>query len=29
MAITDPEGNLLYKTTDYLRADEMTLFLHE
>jgi thiol:disulfide interchange protein DsbD len=25
--ITDPEGSLLYKTSDYLRTDEMALFL--
>ncbi|MEM7706411.1 MAG: cytochrome c biogenesis protein CcdA [Pseudomonadota bacterium] len=25
--ITDPLGNLLYKTTDYLKTDEMALFL--
>lgn len=25
--ITDPEGNLLYKTNDYLKTDEMVLFL--
>ncbi len=25
--ITDPEGNLVYKTTDYLKTEEMALFL--
>ena len=25
--ITDPQGSLLYKTTDYLKTDEMALFL--
>jgi thiol:disulfide interchange protein DsbD len=29
MVITDAEGNLLYKTTDYLRKEDMALFLHE
>ena len=28
-AITDPDGNLLYKTSDYLKTDEMMLFLSE
>jgi thiol:disulfide interchange protein DsbD len=27
--ITDADGNLLYKTNDYLKTDEMTLFLTE
>jgi thiol:disulfide interchange protein DsbD len=27
--ITDADGNLLYKTNDYLKTDEMTLFLSE
>lgn len=25
--ITDKDGNLLYKTNDYLKADEMSIFL--
>jgi thiol:disulfide interchange protein DsbD len=29
MVITDAEGNLLYKTTDYLQTQDMELFLHE
>jgi thiol:disulfide interchange protein DsbD len=27
--ITDPDGNLLYKTSDYLKTDEMALFVAE